>query len=207
MLKQDILIRLKISICVKPLQPLAFVISSVKYDFLSILSITESLASRGRRLHDTPAQRQNKSYAPDVHLKVEVSPANNRLSAAFADDTELVLKQGEIRELVVHLNNVGTAPVEEVWLVFGREEELWIGRNDGDITCKYSSLVDVNLKFTRDHSNIEYGSCSLQQLDEVYRSLPNHLGQHPSTWCKHGTFPMSSCGTRRISRPISVIHV
>ena len=54
-------------------------ITHVTFDFLSLLPVTESLAIRGRRLQDTPQQRQSKVYAPDVLIKVDVEDASQRL--------------------------------------------------------------------------------------------------------------------------------
>jgi trafficking protein particle complex subunit 8 len=120
----------QVSIAIRALEPTTLVVYQVKYDFLSVLSVTESLASRGPRLHGTPAQMRSVTYGPDVYLKVDVAPSDNKLSAAFADECEIVLKHGEIREMSIHLTNTGTKPISEVWLVMGGEEELWVGREE-----------------------------------------------------------------------------
>ena len=81
---------------------------------------------RGRRLNDTPVQRQGKVYAPDVVIKVEVEEAGQRMHAHFVDDRHMVLAQGEYKHQSVWLTNSGTRPISELWVLAGEEEELWI---------------------------------------------------------------------------------
>lgn len=102
-------------------------ISHVSYMFLSLLPAMEPLVSRGRRLQDTPHQRQNKIYAPDDAVKVEVEDAIQRLSAQFFDDSRLVLYHGECREMRIWLSNVGTQAISEIWLVGGVDDEFCVG--------------------------------------------------------------------------------
>ncbi|KAH6916862.1 ER-golgi trafficking TRAPP I complex 85 kDa subunit-domain-containing protein [Coprinopsis sp. MPI-PUGE-AT-0042] len=130
-----------VSIAVRVLEPTTIVVSQVKYDFLSVLSVTESLASRGPRLHATPAQMRSVTYGPDVYLKVDVAPSDNKLSVAFADDSDILLKHGEIREMSIQLTNTGRKPISEVWLVMGGEEELWVGREDESDDSRSSSEI------------------------------------------------------------------
>jgi len=101
-------------------------ISHVSYMFLSLLPARESLSSRGRRLQDTPHQRQNKVYAPDNVVEVEVEDAAQRLSAEFFDDTHLVLYHGECRQMRIWLSNVGTRSIGDIWLVSGEDDEYWV---------------------------------------------------------------------------------
>ena len=101
-------------------------ITDVSYSFLSFLPAKESLATRGRRLHDTPLQRQNKVYAPDVVVKVEVEDATQRLSVEFFDDNRLVLYHGERKQMRIWLSNVGTQAIGDIWLVSGQEDEFWV---------------------------------------------------------------------------------
>ncbi|TEB39007.1 hypothetical protein FA13DRAFT_1724958 [Coprinellus micaceus] len=121
--------------------PASLIISSVKFDFLSLFTITEPLASRGRRLHNTHAQRITPTYAPDVPLKVDVAPASNKLTPTFVDDGELVLKQGETCELKLWVLNSGTSPVKELWVVTGDEQEVWLGVEKEDVTT--SSKTEI----------------------------------------------------------------
>ena len=81
---------------------------------------------RGRRLNDTPVQRQGKVYAPDVLIKVEVEEAGQRLHAHFVDDRHLILAQGEYKHQRVWLTNSGTRPISELWLLAGEEDEIWV---------------------------------------------------------------------------------
>lgn len=99
----------------------------IKFDFLSLLPVTESLAVRGRRLHDTPQQRQNKIYAPDILMKVEVEDSGYRLHTGFVDNRHLVLFQGEIRRSDVQLQNSGKRKIDEIWIVSEPQSEIWVG--------------------------------------------------------------------------------
>jgi hypothetical protein len=101
-------------------------ISHVSYMFLSLLPAREPLSSRGRRLQDTPHQRQNKVYAPDNVVEVEVEDAMQQLSAEFFDDSHLVLYQGERRQLRIWLSNIGTQAIGDIWLVSGEDDEFWV---------------------------------------------------------------------------------
>jgi hypothetical protein len=114
-------------------QPMTLQITHVSYTFLSLLPARESLSSRGRRLQDTPHQRQNKVYAPDNVVEVEVEDAAQRLSAEFFDDSRLVLYHGECRPMGIWLSNIGTRAIGDIWLVSGEDEEFWVdGSGDQD---------------------------------------------------------------------------
>lgn len=104
--------------------------------------MTESLASRGRKLHDTPLQRQQPTYAPDVIMRVEVVASHHKLIASYIEDGQLVLMQGENKSMRLLLTNAGSRPISEVWMVAGAEDEIWVGVNDNDVTqnCKYLNL-------------------------------------------------------------------
>ena len=101
-------------------------ITHVTFDFLSLLPVQESLALRGRRLHDTPIQRQSKVYAPDIIIKVDVEDASQRLQAHFVDDRHLVLAQGEQRQMDIRLRNSGNHKIDELWLVMESHKEIWV---------------------------------------------------------------------------------
>ncbi|KAI0652274.1 ER-golgi trafficking TRAPP I complex 85 kDa subunit-domain-containing protein [Trametes meyenii] len=128
-----------IPVAVKCTRPAALVVTQAAYNFLSLLPATESLAVRGRRLNDTPMQRQGKVYAPDVLTKVEVEEAGQRLHAHFVDDRHLVLAQGEYKHQRVWLTNSGTRPISELWVLAGEEDELWVDVVSGDSTEASSS--------------------------------------------------------------------
>ncbi len=104
-------------------------ITHVSYMFLSLLPAMEPLVSRGQRLQDTPHQRQNKVYAPDNVIRVEVEDATQRLSAQFSDDSQLVLYHGECREMRIWLSNTGTQAISEIWLVGGEDDEIWVDQS------------------------------------------------------------------------------
>lgn len=116
----------KIPLSILAKRPMTLQITDVSYSFLSLLPATESLVTRGRRLQDTPFQRQNKVYGPDVVVKVEIEDATQRLSAEFFDDNRLVLYQGERKQMRIWLSNVGAQSIGEIWLVGGQEDEFWV---------------------------------------------------------------------------------
>ncbi|KZW02555.1 hypothetical protein EXIGLDRAFT_415091 [Exidia glandulosa HHB12029] len=102
--------------------PSSLRVMRLNYSFLSLLPMSESLARRGRRLHDTPAQRQNPTYAPDVFLSVDVGGDLPRLDVAWGDRDEWhILANGELREGKLHLFNHGTKDISEVWVTRSAE--------------------------------------------------------------------------------------
>ena len=124
-------------------RPSKLKLTHVKYDFLSLLPVTEPLAIRGRRLNATPQQRQNKVYAPDIFLTVEVEDASRRLHATFVDDRHLVLAEGERKQMNMWLHNTGTQTINEVWIVSGREDELWIEVTDQESSGNFSWSLNL----------------------------------------------------------------
>ena len=130
---------LQIPISLKSKAPTQLSITHAKYDFLDLLSVTESLASRGRKLHDTPLQRQQPTYAPDVIMRVEVVASHHKLVASYMEDGQLVLMQGENKSMRLLLTNAGSRPISEVWMVAGAEDEIWVGAADNDVmqNCAY----------------------------------------------------------------------
>ena len=115
-------------------QPATLVVTHAVFEFFSLLPAAESLAVRGRRLNDTPLQRQGKVYAPDVLIKIEVEEAGQRLHAHFVDDRHLTLAQGEYKHQRVWLTNSGTRPIKELWVLAGEDDELWFDASSGDST-------------------------------------------------------------------------
>ena len=104
-------------------RPTTLLVTHVTYDFLSLLPATESLASRGRRLQETPLQRQSKLYAQDIFIKAEIEAASQRLSVNFVDDGHLVLAHGECKKMRLWLSNQGISVIDDIWLVAGPEDE------------------------------------------------------------------------------------
>lgn len=118
---------LQIPVSLRSTRPSTLIIPTVKFDFLTLLPATESLACKGRRLHDTALQRQQRTYAPDVNMQVQVVSADHRLTVSFVDDQHLTLLQGENKTASLWLVNAGSHPVSEVWMVCGPDDEIWIG--------------------------------------------------------------------------------
>ncbi|KAJ6621602.1 ER-golgi trafficking TRAPP I complex 85 kDa subunit-domain-containing protein [Mycena sp. CBHHK59/15] len=107
-----------VPITVKSSRRTSLTITHIIYKFLSLLTTTESLASRGRRLHDTAAQRQQPTYAPDILIKVNIVEATHKLLVNFSTQMQLWFV------------NRGTKPVGEVWIVAGVEDEIWLSGAD-----------------------------------------------------------------------------
>ena len=120
-------IRHKIPVSIKSLRPTKLILTQLTYEFFASIPCTESLGTRGRRLNDTIAQRQDKTYAPDVFVEVETEECRQRLDASFVEDSLVALIQGERKRLEVWINNTGVEDVSEVWMVSGPENVVWIG--------------------------------------------------------------------------------
>lgn len=116
-------------------------ITHVTYSFLSLLPVVESLATRGHRLQDTSHQRQNKIYAPDIQIKVEVEDITHRIQTAFVDDRYLILAQGECKRMSVHVLNSGKQPIHELWMIAGSDDEIWVDTNESGVTGIYQLLL------------------------------------------------------------------
>ena len=130
---------LQIPVSLKSKVPTQLSITHAKYDFLGLLSVTESLASRGRKLHDTPLHRQHPTYALDVIMRVEVVASYHKLVASYIEDGQLALIQGENKSMRLLLTNAGSRPISEVWMVAGAEDEIWVGATENDVMqdCAY----------------------------------------------------------------------
>lgn len=99
------------------------------YKFFASIPCSEPLSTRGRRLNDTPVQRQNKTFAPDLFVEIETEECKQRLDATFVEDGQVALIQGERRRLELWINNTGVEDVSEVWVVSGSENVMWIGES------------------------------------------------------------------------------
>lgn len=138
----------QIPIAIKCAKPASLIVSHVRFDFLSLLPVTESLAVGGRRLHDTPHQRQNKIYAPDTVMKVDVEDSGYRLHTGFIDNRHLVLFQGETRRVDVRVHNSGKRRIDEVWIVSEPRSEVWVDtgveESGAGLSCSgFSVLTNV----------------------------------------------------------------
>jgi hypothetical protein len=102
------------------------VLTELTYKFLGSIPCSEPLSARGRRLNDTAAQRQDKTYALDVSVEIETEERRQRLDASFVEDEEVLLLQGERKGLELWINNTGVEDVNEIWMVSGSEDVVWI---------------------------------------------------------------------------------
>jgi hypothetical protein len=188
-------------------------ITDVSYSFLSLLPAKESLVTRGRRLQDTPLQRQNKVYAPDVVVKVEVEDATQRLSVEFFDDNRLVLYHGERKQIRIWLSNVGTQTIGDIWLVSGQEDEFWVEESGDQETGElFTSQLPPPPRLTA-HSR-SLGAClrdlSFQQLSATPNTLQNsHPFHRRSITFSRRQLRNSICPPRKQTRragALSVVH-
>lgn len=134
---------LQVSISIMPLRPAPLVISHVTYEFLSLLPSSESLSYRGRRLYTAT----NPTYAPDVVLKVAVVDLDYRLAVRFIED-ELLLLQGEYKDVRVLLSNTGTKPITEIWIVADVADDVWLSGSQGGSDKGMQVLVRVQCALT-----------------------------------------------------------
>ncbi|KAJ7492750.1 ER-golgi trafficking TRAPP I complex 85 kDa subunit-domain-containing protein [Mycena latifolia] len=133
-----------VPIAVKSTRPTSLTITQAAYEFLSLLPSTESLASRGRRLHNTPAQRQHPTYAPDVLHKVDIVEATHKLLVNFVDDQGPIMGEGESKSWRLWFANRGTKAIGEMWMVAGADDELWVStepNDDAEISRSDNSLT------------------------------------------------------------------
>ncbi|KAJ6574977.1 ER-golgi trafficking TRAPP I complex 85 kDa subunit-domain-containing protein [Mycena capillaripes] len=170
-----------VPIAVKSSRPTSLTIKHAAYDFLSLLPSTESLASRGRRLQNTPAQRQHATYAPDVLLAVDVVEATHKLLVNFVeDDRQLTLGEGEHKLMRLWFANRGTKAIGEVRMVTGVEDEIWVSTEskdaDADVSPKTEvSRSDNSLALEQPYHLTMIGS--LQPGDTTEVSVVIHAGQ------------------------------
>ncbi|KJA29295.1 hypothetical protein HYPSUDRAFT_176107 [Hypholoma sublateritium FD-334 SS-4] len=133
---------ISVPIALKSKRPVNLSVTHAKYDFLGQLPILESLASRGRRLHDTALQRQQPTYAPDVLMQVKVVPSDHKLDVRSVDGAgPLVLLQGQNKSTTLWLTNSGTYPINEVWMVSGADDEIWMGSEE--IFDKSTTVTEI----------------------------------------------------------------
>ena len=70
-------------------------------------------------------------YAPDVYLKLDVEEASQELAVAFVDGGELVLAEGECKQMKLWMSNIGSVDIGEIWIVASPEDQIWIEPLDG----------------------------------------------------------------------------
>lgn len=123
---------IQVSIAVKASQATSLTIPSITYNFLGLLPTRESLARRGRRLQDTPQQRQSVTYASDILIRTDVEEASQELAVSFENDELLVLNEGEHRPVKLWMTNAGCKSIGEIWLVGGPEDQMWLEPSESE---------------------------------------------------------------------------
>ncbi|KAF8445809.1 ER-golgi trafficking TRAPP I complex 85 kDa subunit-domain-containing protein [Boletus edulis BED1] len=133
---EEVVVRAKenrtLSIAVKVSQATSLTISYITYNFLGLFPARESLARRGRRLQDTPQQRQNVVYAPDILIRTDVEEASQELAVSFENDELLTLNEGEHRSMKLQMTNAGHKSIDEIWVVGGLEDQLWLESSESE---------------------------------------------------------------------------
>ncbi|KAI0686194.1 ER-golgi trafficking TRAPP I complex 85 kDa subunit-domain-containing protein [Earliella scabrosa] len=180
-----------IPIDVKCSRPASLVIAHATYEFFALLPCTESLAVRGRRLNDTPIQRQGKVYAPDILIKIEVEEAGQRLHAHFVDDRHLTLAQGKYKHQRVWLTNSETRSISELWLLTGEQDELWVDTDDGSAVIpsrperhtKFPLGAYTRLQFSRQETKCSCLSSYMQRImvNRIYVCSSSSESINPSS--------------------------
>jgi trafficking protein particle complex subunit 8 len=76
-------------------------------------------------------------------MRVEVVASHHKLVASYIGDERLVLIQGENKSMRLWLNNAGSMPISEIWMVAGAEDEIWVGAADKDVLqyCAYDLIL------------------------------------------------------------------
>lgn len=123
---------IQVSIAVKVSQAASLTISSITYDFLALFPARESLARRGRRLQDTPQQRQTVTYAPDILIRTDVEEASQELAVSFENNELVVLNEGEHKPMKLWMTNAGCKAIGEIWLVGGPEDQMWLESSESE---------------------------------------------------------------------------
>lgn len=117
---------------VKASQAASLTIPSITYEFLGLFPARESLARRGRRLQDTPQQRQTVTYAPDILIRTDVEEASQELTVSFENNGLLVLDEGEYKSMKLWMTNTGRKTISEIWLVGGPEDQIWLESSESE---------------------------------------------------------------------------
>ncbi|KAF7320299.1 hypothetical protein MKEN_00814700 [Mycena kentingensis (nom. inval.)] len=121
-----------VPIAIKSSRPKTVIISHIAYDFISLLPSSERLSVRGKRLHNTQAQRVTPTYGPDVVLKVDIVKDTHKLLVHLVEDQRLLLVEGEVKSVQLQLENCGIKPVGEVWMLTRPEDHVWVSSEDAE---------------------------------------------------------------------------
>lgn len=131
--------------------PKALVFPSMSYSFLSLLPCTESLAIRGRRLNDTPVQRQGIVYAPDILLGTDVRESGVRLRAEFTSSNEestdgivTPVFDGELRRDKLSVTNYGSRSISDIWLILPSDGSVWIDDDDKGVDSEGPCFLQLS---------------------------------------------------------------
>ncbi|KAF8324689.1 ER-golgi trafficking TRAPP I complex 85 kDa subunit-domain-containing protein [Cantharellus anzutake] len=129
--------RTTVPIKATPLIPTSLKFINAHYSFLSLLRTCESLAVRGKRLNDTPAQRQGNVRAPDAFVVANVRHPVAKLEPRFDDtsinhEDETTFYCGEIRNEYFEVENTGKLTVNDIWVVLPWDGSIRI-KDDGDL--------------------------------------------------------------------------
>ncbi|KDQ08436.1 hypothetical protein BOTBODRAFT_148671 [Botryobasidium botryosum FD-172 SS1] len=159
-------------------QQTALRIPRATYSFLSLLPVSESLATRGKRLNDTVAQRQSVMYPPDVVMKTEVGVGGGRLRAELvggADDISLA--HGELRRVVVKVSNVERVPVREIWYVPDEGGMFWLDSENNRKIYPHQHAQSARSEIFASSNSIAAPEPHPLPLDQLHSSSALHPGE------------------------------
>lgn len=63
-------------------------------------------------------------------------PSEHRLLVTYIGGERLILLQGENKAIRFCLTNSGSKPIDEVWMVSGTDDEIWINIDEDFENCK-----------------------------------------------------------------------
>nr|KAJ3420223.1 Trafficking protein particle complex 8 [Polyrhizophydium stewartii] len=107
----------QVNLKIYPMQEGEITVIGVRYLLCGVIPSFRRFQKRGRRLNDTPAQRQdpNGVYAPDVSLKISVTPPMPVLDVVFHSFPESMLL-GQVVQVALELNNKGTRGLKNLFV-------------------------------------------------------------------------------------------
>ncbi|KAF8530987.1 ER-golgi trafficking TRAPP I complex 85 kDa subunit-domain-containing protein [Gautieria morchelliformis] len=150
-------------------RPGFFKITRLTYSFLALLPVSEPLAVRGPRLHQTVAQRQGVVYGPDVVLTINVEEGGCRLdlslSSTARDLRRLILGSGECTELTLNIRNTGQGNIDDIWIM--HSSTVWF---DLEGQGSQTSIPSTRTEVLRSDNSIANATPTALPLERLHGS-------------------------------------
>ncbi|KAI8920698.1 ER-golgi trafficking TRAPP I complex 85 kDa subunit-domain-containing protein [Entophlyctis helioformis] len=107
----------KVQLKIYPKREGTITILGIRYLLCGVIPTYHRFHKRGRRLNDTPAQRQDPDgvYAPDVVLKVVVTPPMPVLDVLLHGFPDMMLS-GQVIQVALELNNKGSRGLKSLYV-------------------------------------------------------------------------------------------